>query len=156
MPARKLKEYLDREGVKYVTIRHSPAYTAQEIAARAHIPGDEMAKTVMLEVDGKLTMIVLPATEHLDLLFVRELLGADRVALSTERDFMAAFPDCEVGAMPPFGNLYDLDVYVTDSLTQDEYIAFNAGTHAELVRMPYEEFQRLVQPRILHLEGLSV
>ena len=150
MPIKKLTELLDREHVKYVTIRHSPAYTAQATAQSAHIPGDELAKTVMLDVDDKLVMVALPATEQLDLDLVREEMKAHDVRLATEHEFQSSFPDCELGAMPPFGNLYGVDVYVTEALTNDERIAFNAGTHEELLEMAYEDFAKLVKPKVLH------
>jgi Ala-tRNA(Pro) deacylase len=151
MPARQLSEFLDRNDVKYVTIRHSPAYTAHEVAASAHIPGKEMAKTVIVDVDGKMAMAVLPASSRLDLDHLRDAAGARQVAISDERKFQGLFPDCEVGAMPPFGNLYGLDVFVADSLAEDEEIAFNAGSHTEVVRLAYQDFERLVQPKVAKL-----
>jgi Ala-tRNA(Pro) deacylase len=149
MPIRKLRELLDDRRVKYVTVRHSPAYTAQEVAASAHISGYEIAKTVMVKVDGKLAMAVLPAPLHVDLSHLKELIGADRVALAGEGEFKALFPECEPGAMPPFGALYGMDTYVAERLAEDEYIAFNAGTHTELIRMRYRDFELLAQPRVL-------
>jgi Ala-tRNA(Pro) deacylase len=151
MPARQLSEFLDRNDVKYVTIRHSPAYTAHEVAASAHIPGKEMAKTVIVDVDGKMAMAVLPASSRLDLDHLRDAAGARQVAISDERKFQGLFPDCEVGAMPPFGNLYGLDVFVADSLAEDEEIAFNAGSHTEVVRLAYQDFERLVHPKVAKL-----
>jgi Ala-tRNA(Pro) deacylase len=148
MPVRKLKEYLDENHVEYVTIIHSRAFTAQKIAAAAHVPGQELAKTVMVKVDGKMAMTVLPANFKVDLDRLREVTGAADVELATEAEFAEWFPDCEVGAMPPFGNLYGLDVYVAEKLTRDEEIAFNAGTHTELIRMAYRDFERLVKPKI--------
>lgn len=147
MPTATLTEFLDRQGVKYVTISHSPAYTAQEVAASAHVPGREMAKAVVAKLDGKPAMVVLPAGEKVDLERLRASAGAQEVALATEQEFAGLFPGCELGAMPPFGNLYGLDTYVTPSLADDEEIAFNAGTHTELIRMPYRDFERVVHPR---------
>ncbi|HEX9692495.1 MAG TPA: YbaK/EbsC family protein [Gemmatimonadales bacterium] len=149
MPATTLKEFLDRHEVPYVSIRHAPAYTAQETAALAHIPGREIAKTVMVKVDGQLAMAVLPASEHVDMRKLRAAMGAEIVELATETEFLDRFPDCEPGAMPPFGNLYDLHVYAADDLAEEEEIAFNAGTHTELIRMPYRDFQRLVGPTVI-------
>lgn len=146
MPVTRLKEFLDRENVKYVTIGHSPAFTAQEIAERAHIPGKELAKTVMVKIDGKLAMIVVPASEHVRLAHLKEALGADEVELAGEYEFKERFPDCETGAMPPFGNLYDIPVFVSATLREDDEIAFNAGSHSELIRMAYADFERLVKP----------
>jgi Ala-tRNA(Pro) deacylase len=149
MPVRKLKEFLDRNQVKYVAIVHSPAYTAQEVAASAHISGKEVAKTVIVKLNGKPAMAVLPANQKIILQDLRELTGSDEVKFATEEEFKKLFPDCETGAMPPFGNLYDMDVYVAESLAQDEEIAFNAGTHTELIKLSYKDFERLVQPKVL-------
>ena len=151
MPALKLKEFLDSEGVKYVVITHSTAYTAQEIAASAHVRGKEMAKTVIVKIDGKLAMAVLPAAQKVDVDRIREALGAKTVEIAAEADFRGAFPGCEIGAMPPFGNLYGMDVYVATRLAEDEEIAFNAGSHTELIRLPYKEFERLVKPRVMRV-----
>lgn len=147
MPIKKLKEFLDREGVKYVAISHSRAYTAQEVAASAHVPGREMAKTVVISLDGRMAMVVLPANHRVDLTQLKESVGARRAELANEAEFTALFPECEVGAMPPFGNLFGMPVFVEDSLAADEEIAFNAGTHTELLRMNYRDFERLVQPK---------
>ena len=149
MPVKKLKAFLDENGVKYICIRHSRAFTAQEIAAKAHIPGKEMAKTVIIVVDGKQSMAVLPASYRVDLDRLKELTGASHIAMPTEQRFIDLFPDCEAGAMPPFGNLYDMDVYVAESLAEDEYIAFNAGNHTEVIQMKYKDFERLVKPRVM-------
>ena len=150
MPVQALREYLDYHLVKYVVIQHSPAYTMQEVASATHIPGQELAKTVIVEIDGRLAMAVLPASQKVELDQLRESLGAQRVTLAREDVFRDRFPECEPGAMPPFGNLYDMDVYVADSLAEDEEIAFNAGSHTQLVRMAYRDFERLVQPQTLH------
>src|SRR5581483_4303591 len=132
-----------------VVITHSPAHTAQEIAASAHIPGREMAKTVIVKLDGRMAMAVLPASELIDLDLLADAAYAQRGELADEDEFRDRFPDCELGAMPPVGNLYGMDVYVAEELTQDEEIAFNAGSFTELVRMSYADFARLVKPRIL-------
>jgi Ala-tRNA(Pro) deacylase len=149
MPVNKLKQFLDRNEVKYVVITHSPTYTAQEIAATAHIPGKELAKTVMVKIDGKLAMAVLPASCQIDFDHLRSAAGAIQVELATEVEFRHKFPGCELGAMPPFGNLFDMEVYVADILSEDEEIVFNAGSHSELIRLAYRDFHRLVQPRVL-------
>jgi Ala-tRNA(Pro) deacylase len=151
MPARQLSEFLDSQGVKYVTVTHSPAFTAQEVAASAHIPGKEMAKTVMVQLDGQMAMAVVPASSRLDLARLRDAAGAERATLAGEREFASLFPDCEPGAMPPFGNLYGMNVFVADSLAEDEEIAFNAGSHTELVRLAYDDFSRLVHPKVAKL-----
>jgi len=129
MPSKKLKAYLDENDIKYVTIQHSPAFTAQEIAAAAHIPG-----------------AALPASERVDLAALKQEIGASSVVLATESEFADLFPDCEPGAMPPFGNLFGLPVYAASELADDERIAFSAGSHSELIQMAYEDFDRLVRP----------
>ena len=148
MPANKLKEFLDDQHVKYLTLSHSPAYTAQEIAALAHVRGDELAKTVMVKLDGKMAMAVLPASYKLDLSLLKLASGTDAVELAGESEFKGLFPDCETGAMPPFGNLYGLAVFADESLAKDEEIVFNAGSHRELVRLAYKDFERMVQPTV--------
>jgi Ala-tRNA(Pro) deacylase len=149
MPIKRLREFLEAEGVKYVTITHSQAFTAQEIAASAHIPGKELAKTVMVKIDRDMAMVVLPATEMVSLGRLKEVTGATDVQLASEPEFKDLFPTCALGAMPPFGNLWGMDVYADDRLSEDEQIAFNAGSHTELVRLAYADFERLVKPRVL-------
>lgn len=149
MPVKKLKEFLDREGVKYVTIQHSRAYTAQEIAESAHIPGEAFAKTVIVNIDGKMAMAVLPASSYLELSRLRGPLAAGEVTLASEDEFGSRFPGCELGAMPPFGNLYDTPVYVDASFPRDGQIAFNAGSHSELIQLAYRDFERLVKPAVM-------
>ena len=155
MPAKRLKEFLDANHIAYTTISHSAAYTAQGIAALAHIPGKEMAKTVILHVDGAFAMAVLPASQHVEMRELRRVMGAKHVRLAKEEEFKELFPGCELGAMPPFGNLYDLPVFVDDILTQDKEIAFNAGSHSELVRMSYADFERLVKPKVVSFAALA-
>ena len=147
MASATLTNLLDREGIRYITIQHSRAYTAQEVAAAAHVSGKEMAKTVVTKIDGKPALVVLPAGEKVNLDQLRANTGAHDVALATEQEFATLFPGCELGAMPPFGNLFGLDTYVTKSLTEDDEIAFNAGTHTELIRMPYRDYERVVHPK---------
>ncbi|HNS33324.1 MAG TPA: YbaK/EbsC family protein [bacterium] len=146
MPVRKLKEFLDEEGIKYVSIKHSLAYTAQEVAVSAHVQGKELAKTVIVRLDGKLAMAVLPATRKIDIELLKKASGTKEAAIPDENEFKDAFPECDIGAMPPFGNLYGMAVYVDDSLSEDEEIAFNAGTHTELIKLAYMDFTRLVKP----------
>ena len=155
MPVDKLRQFLDAEGVKYVLIIHSRAYTAQEIAAKMHIHGWELAKTTILKVDGKFMMAVMPAPIQVDMSAFREAAGAKAVALAAEEEFKQLFPECELGAMPPFGNLYGLPVYVDDRLVADPSIVFNAGTHTEAIRMDFADFKRLVNPKIAHF-GVGV
>jgi len=144
----KVIEFLDSEGVKYVSIKHSLAYTAQEVAASAHIPGKELAKTIMVKLDGKMAMAVLPASFHVDLEQLKDVAGVSKVELASEAEFRDLFPGSQIGAMPPFGNLYSMDVYAAVPLTEDEEIAFNAGSHTELIRLAYADFERLVKPTI--------
>ncbi len=146
MPLRKLREFLDRHQVKYFVVSHSPAYTAQEIAASAHVPGKELAKTVMVTMNSNLAMAVLPASHHLDFEQLRQISGVQQVELASEQEFANIFPDCETGAMPPFGNLYGMAVYVSEELEADDDIAFNAGAHTELLRLSYESYKKLVKP----------
>lgn len=148
MPVDRLKKYLEENDVRFVTIRHSPAFTAQEIAALAHVPGKELAKTVMVKLDGKMAMVVLQAPDHVSANRLKEFSGAEDVELASEDEFADIFPQCEVGAMPPFGNLWDMNVFVDEHLREDEEIVFNAGSHTELVRISYAEFERLVKPTI--------
>lgn len=149
MAVEKVKEYLDKEAVKYVTTKHSPAYTAQEVAAAAHVPGRELAKAVVVHADDRVLVVVLPATDRVDLERLRKATGADSVRLADEEEFTRLFPGCESGAVPPFGNLFDLEVYVTPNLAADETISFTAGSHSELISMAYADFERLVQPKVL-------
>lgn len=148
MPVEKLREFLDSNSVKYVTIGHSPAFTAQEIAASAHIPGRELAKTVMVKIDGKMAMAVLPASHGVNFDLLKEVAGATTVELASEGDFRDLFPECEVGSMPPFGNLYGMEVFADERLSEGEEIAFNAGSHKELVKLAYKDFERLVKPKV--------
>jgi len=143
------RSFLDEHGIKYVTIQHSTAYTAQEIAASAHVPGRELAKTVIVKIEGKPAMVVLPASNRVSVAELQGLVGTPNVKIAREADFAKLFPDCEPGAMPPFGNLYGMDVYVDPDLTKDEIIAFNAGSHTELIALRYRDFERLVEPKVL-------
>lgn len=151
MPVKRLKEFLDSHNVKYVTINHSPAYTAQEIAQSAHIRGKDLAKTVMVKIDGKMAMAVVPASQKVNLALLKQAAGAKVVDLARESEFEDRFPGCDPGAMPPFGNLYGMEVFVADTLAADEEIAFNAGSHTELIKTAYQDFERLVQPKVVKL-----
>ncbi|HET9308650.1 MAG TPA: YbaK/EbsC family protein [Candidatus Sulfotelmatobacter sp.] len=148
MPLSKLREFLDSHNVKYLVISHSLAYTAQGVAALAHVSGKKLAKTVIVKIDGILAMAVIPASSHVNLELLRMLTGAETVEVASEDEFKNAFPDCETGAMPPFGNLYDMAVYADASLAEQEEITFSAGTHRELVRMNWNDMQRLVNPTV--------
>jgi Ala-tRNA(Pro) deacylase len=143
MPLSRLREFLDSHNIKYLVISHSLAYTAQGVAALAHVSGKKLAKTVIVKIDGILAMAVIPASDHVDLDRLRTLTGAQTVEVATEREFKDAFPGCETGAMPPFGNLYDIPVYADASLAENEEITFTAETHGELVRMKWKDMARL-------------
>ena len=151
MPVKRLKAFLDSHVVEYEIIPHPTAYTSAALGAVTHTPGKEIAKTVMVTVDGVLAMVVVPGSKHVNLRALKSSLGASEVALSAEEEFAHVFPDCEVGAMPPFGNLYGLSVYVDEVLTNDSEIAFNAGTHRELMRLKYEDFAQLTQPEVIRV-----
>ncbi len=143
---KKLKEFLDQNKVNYQITGHPEVYTAQEIAAALHVPGKELAKVVMVKAGDKFVMIVLPASWRIEMAKLKDLLGAKEIRLATEEEFKNLFPDCEVGAMPPFGNLYDLDVYVDKTLSEDEEIFFQAGNHIESIKMKYKDYSALVKP----------
>ena len=149
MPATKLKAFLDNHGVRYVNIRHSVAFTASEVAESVHVKGRDFAKTVIVKIGHMMAMVVLPASRRIVLHDLREMLGSNELRLATEAEFKGAFPDCEVGAMPPFGNLYGMPVYVAASLTEETEISFNAGTHSEVIQMAYDDFAELVKPMVL-------
>jgi Ala-tRNA(Pro) deacylase len=149
MPVQRLKDFLNVNKIKYVSVVHSQAYTAQEIAELTHITGKELAKTVIVKKDDRMTMAVLPASHKIDWNLLKEATGAGKIELATEKEFKDMFPDCEIGAMPPFGNLYNMEVYVEESLTKDREIAFNAGSHIELVKLSYEDFSRLTKPKVV-------
>ena len=149
MPIKILEEHLESKNVRYTTLKHSLAYTAQEVAASAHIPGKQLAKTVMVKLDGKLAMAVVPAPERIDLPILAREAGYSEALLAKEPEFARIFPGCEVGAMPPFGNLWNVPVYVSETLAEDEFISFNAGTHTEIMTLAFSDYRQLVEPRIL-------
>jgi Ala-tRNA(Pro) deacylase len=151
MPLTKLREFLDSHNIRYLIFSHSVAYTAQGIAALTHISGKELAKTVIVRIDGDLAMAVVPASRHVDLSLLKRALGAQTVELASEQEFKDKFPDCEAGAMPPFGNLYGMAVYADESLNSLKEITFNAGTHRDLLRMDWIDLARLVEPRIVQI-----
>ena len=148
---KKLKELFDEAKVSYEVYNHPLAYTAQEIAQRQHFSGDQMAKVVILKVDGKLVMVVVTGNQKVHLPTVRETLGASEVRLATEDEFISIFPGCEIGAMPPFGNLFGVIVYMDPAVANDKLIYFNAGNHVQTVRIRYKDFERLVNPQVFRL-----
>jgi Ala-tRNA(Pro) deacylase len=155
MIASRLKDFLKREGVEFTTASHSPTYTAAQTAEAAHVSRREFAKAVMVKIDGRLAMAVLPASEKLDMALLKHAAGAKDVYLAPESEFDKWFPGCEPGAMPPFGNLYGMAVYASRSLAADEEIAFNAGSHAETMRIKYKDYDRVVQPVVAKLAAES-
>ena len=146
----RLRNFLEREKVRYTHETHRTAYTAQAVAQEEHVPGKLVAKTVVVKIDDGFALAVMPATARADFARLKSALGAKEVRLATELEFTGLFPDCEVGAQPPFGNLYGVPVYVDAGLAQDEEIVFNAGTHEETIRMRYADFERLAQPKVFH------
>jgi Ala-tRNA(Pro) deacylase len=146
-----LKDCFDEAKISYEVYNHPLAYTAQEIAQKQHFSGDHMAKVVMLVVDGNLVMAVVTASEKVHLPTVRQNLNAANVRLATEDEFTSRFPGCEIGAMPPFGSLFGLTVYVDPAVGDSELIYFNGGTHVQTIRLRYADFRRLVKPRVIDL-----
>ena len=149
----RLIAHFQEEGVAFEELSFPEAYTAQEIAAQSHIPGWHLAKVVMVKVEGELTMLVLPTPARVDFSRLKEALAAKEVELARERDFGHRFPDCEVGAMPPFGNLYGMKVFVAKTLAEGDEIAFTAGTHSELIKMAYKDFKNAVKPVEVKFSG---
>jgi Ala-tRNA(Pro) deacylase len=147
----RMQEYLEQQHVPFELEHHVPTYTAQEVAQVEHVPGKQVAKIVMVMADGDLVLLVLPATARLDFNKVYAALDAEEVRLAREEEFAKVFPDCEVGAMPPFGNLYGVPVYVDSTLAEDEHIIIPAGTHTDSMRIAYADFARLVNPRVISL-----
>jgi Ala-tRNA(Pro) deacylase len=145
---KKLKDYLEKNQVRYEGGVHEPVYTSQEIAASMHVPGKELAKVVMVKADGKMVMLVLPASYRVDTKKVKKVLKCKKLGISKEKDFEELFPDCEVGAMPPFGNLYDLEVWVDQVLAEDEFIVFQAGSHVKTLKIKYNDYAQLVNPKV--------
>ena len=150
---KRLKDNLDEANIPYEIYNHALAYTAQEIAATQHVSGNQLAKVVMLEADDQLVMAVIRGNDKIDLPTVEDSLGVHRARLATEAEFIARFPECEIGAMPPFGNLFGVKVYVDPALAKDECIYFNGGNHVQTVRLKYKDFARLAQPMVVRLAG---
>ena len=147
--ATRVRDHLEKNKIPYSHCTHRLAYTAQEVAAAQHVPGREMAKTIILKTDSQFAMLVLPAVMKIDMKALRDELPFVHVELATEKEFSELFPDSELGAMAPFGNLYGLPVYVDKSLSEDAEIVFNAGTHVDTIRIKYAVFSRLTQPTIV-------
>jgi len=150
IPAR-VQALLDERQVPFEVVEHKPDHTALQTAWDTHTPSREFAKTVFVEVDGECAMAVLTASDQLSEQGLRASVGASSVHLLDESEIEKVCPDCELGAAPPFGNLYGVPVFVSPRLREDETITFNGGTHREAIRMRYEDFERLVRPRVVSL-----
>jgi Ala-tRNA(Pro) deacylase len=146
MPAQKLKRMLDQHKIKYISINHSPAYTARETAASTFVPRREFAKTIIVDLDGEKVMAVVSASRHVDLEALRKLAQASAARLASEDEFRELFPDCELGAMPPFGSLYGMRVFVDGMVTEVDDLCFNAGSHEQILRLECKDFLKLEQP----------
>jgi Ala-tRNA(Pro) deacylase len=149
MMVKKLEDYLNQQKVKYTSITHPVAYATREISHVSHISENALAKTVIVNAGKKMVMVVVPSSVSIDFQHLRKSLHETDVSLATEKEFSKRFPDCELGAMPPFGNLYNMEVYVDKSLTSNKDIAFNAGTHTEVVKVSYQDFEKLVHPKVI-------
>jgi len=141
--SKKLKQFLDEQSVDYEEMQHATAYTAQEIAGAQHVPGQEAIKSVIVKSNGSFIMSVLPAVRLVDLEKFKAAANAGDAELAAEEDLAQLFPDYELGAEPPFGNLYGLKVYADSSLEDNDTVVFNAGTHTDTIRLTYEDFKRL-------------
>ena len=149
MPVKKVAEYLNTHHVTFSVRSHPPAFTAQEVAEKAHISGYQVAKTVVVKLDGKLALCILPATDRVNFSMLRQAAGSHTAELASEDEFAGFFPFCELGAMPPFGNLYGMPVYAFDSLQSGKSLAFNSGDATELLVLKWGDFDKLVDPVIL-------
>lgn len=145
---RRLEVLLKERHVDFKSLIHPEAYTAQEVAASMHVKGQELAKTVMVKTNGNFVMAVLPASARVDFQKLKDFLGSRDVRLASEDEFRSLFPDCETGAEPPFGNLYDVATVVDASLTEDNEIFFNAGSHYEAIEMNYRDYEDIVKPKV--------
>jgi Ala-tRNA(Pro) deacylase len=144
----RLEQVLRENNIPFETMTHAQAYTMPEVAAALHVPGRQVAKVVVVKADGKTVMLVVSASHRLNFAQVRAFLGAKKVSLAEEEEFADLFPDCATGAMPPFGNLYDVPVYVDQALADEEQIVFRVGTHRHTMKVAYDDFARLAQPMI--------
>jgi Ala-tRNA(Pro) deacylase len=153
MATRRIREFLDGNNARYVMIHHSPAFTASEVAASVHVPGKQLAKSVMVKIDGQLAIAVVPATRDVDFELLRSETGARDVRIAEEPDFVECFEGCQLGAMPPFGDLFGFGTYVERSLAKEKYIAFNAGTHTDVIVMEFNDYRRLARPKLAHIDA---
>jgi Ala-tRNA(Pro) deacylase len=151
MATRRITEFLNGNAIKYVLITHSPAFTAQEVAASVHVPGKSFAKTIIARIDGELAMVVVPATRHVDTELLRNVTGATHVEIADESEFVNRFEGCQLGAMPPFGNLFGIPTFVERGLAKRESIAFNAGSHTDVIIMRFADYRRVVHPKLVRV-----
>jgi Ala-tRNA(Pro) deacylase len=150
----KLARFLEERKIPFLTTTHPEAFTAQQSAQAAHVPGRAFAKSVVVNVDGKIWIAVVPATERVDLARLQKCLGAKKARLASEAEFSPLFSDCDLGAMPIFGSLYGVPVLVSHEVTENEEIAFTAGTHRDIVRMRVSDFLATEQPRVCEREAI--
>jgi len=156
MPGQKVKKFLEENNIQYEVIKHSPTYSAQNTAHTVHVHGKDMIKTVIIKIDGKLTMLALTANEKINYTVLKLIFENQEVELASENEFKNYFPDCETGAMPPFGKLYGMDEIISKELTKDEEIVFNAGSHTELIRMKFHDYDHLIHPRVVDMKNYHI
>ncbi len=144
----RLINFLDYHNIKFKLLNHDTTYTCEQLAHKLHVSPSNIAKTVIIKYDKGFAMIVLPADKKIVLRYLKNMLTSDNLELAKESEFKKLFPDCEPGAMPPFGNLYKLPVFVARSLTHDDEIIFNAGTHCDAIKMKFDDYTRIVSPNI--------
>ena len=150
MRGEKVRAYLDKNHIPYQTITHPTTFSAQYTAHSVHMPGKEIAKPIIIKINGKPLMVVVTANQKVNLTFLKRIFSTVDVELAKETEFANMFPDCEPGAIPPFGTLYGMDELISEDLTEDEEICFNAGNHTELIRMKYSDFAKLIHPKIVN------
>jgi Ala-tRNA(Pro) deacylase len=146
----RIEQYLKQQGVRYEVLRHARAFTAQRVAQAEHIPGKMQVKVVVLRGGGQFYMAVLPAIAHVDVAAFNRVVGRE-CQLATEAEFKDIFPDCEIGAMPPFGSFYMLPVYADDLLEEDDEIVLQAGTHSDSVKIAWDDYLRIERPRLAEI-----
>lgn len=151
MPAPQLKQFLNLNEINYLIIQHAPAFTAQCIAEAARVSGRHFAKTVMVDLDGRLALAVIPAMRRVDLPRLARAVGVAQAVLASEAQFQGHFPGCELGAMPPFGNLFGMETYVSRDLSQAQEIAFNTGSQSEVMLLAWQDYAHLAKPQVIEL-----
>jgi len=152
MRGEKIRDFLDRNNVNYEAFSHPITYSAQMTAHKAHIHGKDFAKPIIVKIMGKMMMIVVTANQKINLRLLKNLYNTEEVELAKESEFINIFPDCEPGAMPPFGPLYGMEEIISSELSKDKEIVFNAGTHSDLIRMKFNDFQKIVNPKIINFK----